>query len=351
MSHLIVFLLLAFTCQISSLAQDAETTNRLVSEASKLSQSADSVESYTELLEVCRQARALPLAAQYEKYFRELSAWAYNKRGEMLSVEASKLKDDQTRLAAEKKSLLDFENAVRLNPKSWKSVHNRGVSHAVIGDSQKAMADFNTTIQLRPQFANAWFNRAELKYQSGQHVEAIFDYNQAIKLNPKDAAAYNGRGHSRYLAEQYKAALSDYSQAVQLAPTQMEGYANRADALSDLGYWETSIRDYRQALKLNANADRVKQGLAWVLATCPEVRFRNSQQAVQYAQEALADPTGKDYRYYDTLAAAQAAAGKFAEAKKSIIKAVQLAPKADQKLLEHRKVLYEADQPYREPSR
>ncbi|PHR93055.1 MAG: hypothetical protein COA78_33160 [Blastopirellula sp.] len=349
--HLIVLLLLAFTFQVSASAQDAATTNRLVAEASKLSQSADSIESFTKLLDICRQARALPLVGEHEKYFRELSSWSYNKRGELLSSEANKLEDNHARLVAEKKSLLDFENAVRLNPRSWKSVHNRGVSHAVIGDTQKAMADFNATIRLNSRFANAWYNRAELKYQLGQYTQAISDYSQAIRLDPKDAAAYNGRGHSRYLLEQYKAALSDYSQAVRLAPNQMEGYANRADALSDLGYWETSIRDYQQALKIDAKADRAKQGLAWVLATCPDVQFRNPQQAVRYAQEALADPTGKDYRYYDTLAAAQAAAGKYTEAQQSISKAVQLAPEADQKLLEHRKVLYEADQPYREPGR
>jgi hypothetical protein len=57
-----------------------------------------------------------------------------------------------------------------------------------------------------------------------------------------------------------------------------------------------------------------RNGLAWLLATCPDARIRNSERAVKLAEEAVQRSDRKHASYLDTLAAAYAAAGRFDDA-------------------------------------
>ena len=48
------------------------------------------------------------------------------------------------------------------------------------------------------------------------------------------------------------------------------------------------LPNYRQAIKLSPKLGRAYRGVAWLMATCPEERFRNAELAVASARQALA---------------------------------------------------------------
>jgi tetratricopeptide (TPR) repeat protein len=90
-----------------------------------------------------------------------------------------------------------------------------------------------------------------------------------------------------------------------------------------------------QALQLQPDSVDALNELAWLCATCPEPKLRDAAKALRLAKHA-ADLTGrKDPGVLETLAAAYAEGGQFAEAIRTVDEATKLCnPANQQELLE-----------------
>jgi tetratricopeptide (TPR) repeat protein len=306
-------------------------------DAYQLTKTAKSLDEYSQIISLCQDALSQGPSADSAAYARKLQAWALNKRGEKYSDAGN-----------EKLALKDFEAAVPLDAMLWKAVQNRGVSRGFLGDKKGALADFNTIIRVNPSYANAWFDRAELKFDQGDVTGALDDYNQAIQLNPGDAGFYNSRGHANYRLGQFREALADYNRAVQINPEDAEALVNRGDAYREEGVYGAAASDFREAVRLNSKLGHAYLSTAWLMATCPEQRYRDAEKAIAAAQRAIELDGDKDYRYLDTLAAAQASAGKFDDAKATINKALNEAPQKETAHIHQRLELYETGRAFRD---
>jgi tetratricopeptide (TPR) repeat protein len=147
---------------------------------------------------------------------------------------------------------------------------------------------------------------------------------------------------------QFQPALDDYNQAVKMSPKNPESYANRGDAFRALGQWESAAADFRQAIQIDSKFGRAYQSASWLMATCPDQRYRNADLAVRAAERAIQLDGSQDYIYLDTLAAAYANDGQFPKAQNTIRQAIQLAPKENVGPLKHRLDLYLAQRPFRQ---
>ncbi|MBW3598190.1 MAG: tetratricopeptide repeat protein [Planctomycetes bacterium] len=334
----------------AALAQDDDARTAIQS-VYEMSQSAETAEDYTKMIEESQRLLETGLSQQNSEYVRKLTAWAYNRRGEARAEEAGKhAAEGQTEAAAglDAQALEDFNAAIQLDASRWKAYHNRGVSYAMTGDYQKALPEFNHALRLRPTFANSWFNRGEIHYELGNYEQAVADYNNVIRANPEDAEAYTRRGHAYFKLGRYREALTDYSRALELKPDRALAHLNRGEACLALGLWDQAARDYRQAITLDGSLGRAYQGAAWLMAACPDQRYRYPDRAVNAAQKAIELAGDEaDYRYLDTLAAAQAAAGDFAKAQETIAAAIEQAPEDKVDDLTQRQTLYQQNQPYR----
>ncbi|MGM0487352.1 MAG: tetratricopeptide repeat protein [Planctomycetota bacterium] len=217
-----------------------------------------------------------------------------------------------------------------------------------MGEYKKALSDFSQTINLRPTYANAWFNRGEIQYQMGQFSKAISDYTEAIEREPRDAGYYTSRGHTYFQLRQFKKALQDYNQAVSLEPKNSEYLANRGEAFRGLEQWDKAADDFRRAISLDSSFGRAYQGAAWLMATCPDPQFRNSDLAIRAAEKAIKLDGDSDYIYLDTLAAALANGGQFKRAQTVLRRTIESAPKEHLAPLKQRLRRYQARQPYRQ---
>jgi len=313
----------------------AASADQAVSDAAAKAKNASTVDDFSQIIKLCDEI--VKGNAQQRDYAKKLQAWAYNKRGEKRVADGD-----------ENQALKDFETAAELDPKLWKAVHNRGVSRAGLGNIQAAMADFDMVINMNPKFANAWYNRAELKYDQGDLAGAVQDYDQAISLQPGDAGFYNSRGHASYRLGRLRDALRDYNQAVKLDPNDASILVNRGDAYRDQQAYGPAAADFREAIRINPKLGRAYLSAAWLMATCPDVKYRDAEKAVAAAEKALDLDGDKDYRYLDTLAAAQANAGQFDLAKATIAKALAATPKSESSRVRQRSQLYESGRAYRE---
>jgi tetratricopeptide (TPR) repeat protein len=312
----------------------------LVDEAFAKSQAAHSDGDYTEVIDMCRRGLDAGLKKSYEDYARRLLGWSYNRRGEIRAEEGR-----------DKDALADFEAAVECNRSSWRAIHNRAVSYASQSRLKEALADFNRTIELNKKYPNAYFNRAELKYGQGDFPGALHDYSAALALNPMDATVLNGRGHAFYRLERFGEALRDYSAALKIDPAFTAALINRGDTFADLGQYAEAATDYRNAVSAAPTSGRAYQAAAWLMATCPDEHYRHDALALDAARKAIKLDGDADYRYLETLAAAQANAGKFSEAKETQEKAISKVPRGEHVAAEKRMSLYQRDLAYRERPR
>lgn len=319
-------------------AGELATGRAVVDHAFAKSKTAGTDAEFSEVIELCRRGLHTELSKGYEEYARRLMGWAYNRRGE-----------ERAKEGRDKEALADFEAAVEAGG-SWRAIHNRGVSYAAVGRYQQAMIDFDKAIKLNGRYPNAYYNRGELKFQQGDLAGAVEDYTKALQFGQPDAAMFNSRGYAFYRLERFGDALHDYGEAIKLDPENVAALINRADTYSDIGQYGDAAKDYRAAVKIAPTLGRAYQSTAWFMATCPDTHYRNDKLAVDAARKAI-ELDGADYRNLSTLAAAQASAGLFDEAKATQEEAIAKAGQPQKVTAEKMMALYQRDVAYRETPR
>lgn len=325
----------------------AETVQSLTQTAHRKASSAKTLEEFTEALRICGQAMKSNPTAKQKAYIHQLAGWTYNKRGETLVKLAEDTATTDAKRAAEyeQAAVKDFGLAVRFDAKEWKPRFNRAVSVAMLGDYKTAVADLDFVVRSQPKHKNALFNRAEILLQLGEYERAIADYGAVLKIDANDGAAYAGRGIALSALGDSESALLDLNQVVRLKPESAAAYVDRADLYAALGNWERAAGDYRVAIGLDDRMGRAYQNVAWMMATCPEKRFRNPNLAIRAAKRAI-DLDGATYLGLDTYAAALASIGQFADAAATQQKAIAAAPAGDKVDLTQRLALYQQERPF-----
>ncbi|MBL8795039.1 MAG: hypothetical protein JNM56_14110 [Planctomycetia bacterium] len=165
---------------------------------------------------------------------------------------------------------------------------------------------------------------------------------------PPDPAAFVRRSHYHLEQGDQEQANADLTEAIRLDPRQADAYSRRGYIGTLRHDYARAIADYEHALQLDAGAYAPRNNLAWLLATCPDENIRNGTRAVELATRAC-ELSGYDPWYcLGTLAAAQAEAGDFEEARRWAKESLRCAPPEEREACKQRLQLYKADKPYRE---
>jgi len=212
-------------------------------------------------------------------------------------------------------ALADFDEAVRLEPQEAWHHHRRGCALQRLRRADDAAAAFDEAIRIKPDFAEAYVNRGNMWRSKRDYDRAVADFDAAIEIAPEHGEIYLLRGVTRSAKGDTLLAIFDLEDAVRLAPKDAAAHGN----------------------------------LAWVLATCPNDRLRNSESAVLHAEAALGLAGAKDARALDVLAAAHAEAGDFKLAVKRQTEAIEAAQEWDKDEYRARLALYERHEPFRAP--
>jgi tetratricopeptide (TPR) repeat protein len=194
-----------------------------------------------------------------------------------------------------------------------------------------------------------YFYRGGAYYHKAEYDAAIFYFSKAIEINPKDAKAYNNRGIAYYNKGEYDRAISDYTKAIEINPGYAMAYINRGVSYNNKGEYERAISDYTKAIEINPRYAATYNDVAWLLATCPDGKYRDGRKAVENATRACELSQWAVPALLDTLAAAYAEVGEFKQAVKWQSKAIELtADENDKAAMQSHLKLYKAGKPYRE---
>ena len=187
-------------------------------------------------------------------------------------------------------------------------------------DYTTAIRCYTEVIAADPDLSDALYSRATAYNNSGHFSKAITDYGRYLKLNPESGVGYYSRAHVFDEMGDYAKAISDYNRAISLGPWTQVG----------------SVGAYND--------------LAWLLATCPEKKYRDGKKAIENANAAWEISIKRSANIMDTLAAAYAEAGDFAKAiewEQKFLATPNL-KEGEMKEATKRLVLYESGKPYHE---
>ncbi len=182
--------------------------------------------------------------------------------------------------------------------------------------------------------------------QDGQLERARRQYLKAIALRPAYADAHANLGFVLIRQQRHQEAQTHLERALELDAETAELHAGLGDTSAKLGKPAEAKHHYGAALRLRPGWPVAANNLAWILATHPDPQVRDAEQALRIAETLTqAHPT-----FLDTVAAAQAANGRFDDARRNVTAAVALARDAGEhefvRELESRLTLYREDQPF-----
>jgi len=210
--------------------------------------------------------------------------------------------------------VVDFTEAIRLNPDDPSGFIQRGYAYHELLDPDRAIADFTEAIRLKPESGRAYFARALAYRRAENWTAALADISTVIERNPQADSAFNLRAAIHYRTGDFPAALADHLAAHEIDP----------EDVATLNH------------------------LAWMRATCPLDEIRDGVLALRDSTKACELTNYKAPGYLDTLAAAHAETGDFAEAVRWQEKAIELVSTEHRADYETRLELYKSNRPYRD---
>jgi serine/threonine protein kinase/Tfp pilus assembly protein PilF len=131
-------------------------------------------------------------------------------------------------------AIAELDEALKINPRHFWSLVQRGICHLERGELVEAAGDFGQCTGVWPEFAWGYFNRACVLDRAGGKAAAILDYTAALERDPDLVAAYVNRGLARLELNQDAPALADFDRAIVLGARGSAVSAGRGVALERL---------------------------------------------------------------------------------------------------------------------
>jgi len=205
---------------------------------------------------------------------------------------------------------------------------------------------------LKPDFAAARANLGGALAKLGRLDEALVQLRQALASDATYAPAHYHLGMVLSRQGDAEGAILELRSALSLEPKYAEAHVTLGDTLYAQGRTAEALAHWRDGLQLQPNDPPALRRVAWVLATSPDTAIRDGAQALAFAVRALELSGGKDAQVLDTLAAAYAEKGQFADAALTARRAQARAAQENQTVLAReigvRIALYEAGQAFRD---
>jgi tetratricopeptide (TPR) repeat protein len=222
------------------------------------------------------------------------------------------------------KEIVDLSKVIALFPKHLPAHIERAEAYGFLNQYDKAVADYSTVLVSNPKNAAALGHRGVVFSYLGQMDKAVADCTRAIELSPENAWVWGWRGRVYHQSRQWEKAAADFSKSIDLDADRAANWHFRAEAYSQLGQWDKAVADYSKAIELDPKDTLTDNNtLAWLLATCPEPKFRDPKRAVELAKKAIA-LAPKEGSYWNTLGVAHYRTEDWQPATTALLKSMEL---------------------------
>jgi Flp pilus assembly protein TadD len=247
-----------------------------------------------------------------------------------------------------------WSDVVRKRPRNPRAQTNLGLALILKGDLAAGERHCLKALVADPNYAPAYANLARALEGRGDLARAEWALERAIRLEPRRLGLKIRLAKLLVARQRADEAHRWLLEVERDHPDGADVQVGLGHVLADKGRYADAVGRFRRALALAPNDAHTLNELAWLLATCPEPSVRNGPEAVALARRAC-DLATEDQapRFIDTLAAAYAESGQFAEAVAAAQRAAALARKAgkegEAEQFQARLELYRQEKPYRQP--
>ncbi len=246
-----------------------------------------------------------------------------------------------------------YDEALRLNPRFGYAHHNLGLALLDAGRPEDAKVQFEEALRLSPGDLDAEIGLAMAASKSGDNDKASELYESILRHESADTKYAVVRSKlAESLREQGRLdeAIVQYRAILRLDPRHVESVSALATALMEQGKMDDALRALEDGVSHTPDSAELAGSLAWIRATSPDERWRNGDEAVRLAERACDLTSHQNADLLDTLAAAYAEAGRFADAARTERQVLDMVDATSELAadLRTRSVLYEAGTAYRE---
>jgi tetratricopeptide (TPR) repeat protein len=248
-----------------------------------------------------------------------------------------------------------YREGLRREPRA-RTHANMGKALADTGRLREAIAHYRTALEFDDDTGLAEIHAllGHALAETGELDEALAHYEAAVGVDPGFAEARGNLGILLVRSGRLDAAVPHLERAVARRPELATVHKALAEVASRRGRTAEAIRHYRDVLRLEPGSLEVANNLAWILATTADPALRDPAEALRLVGAVAAAFPEPPPTLLDTLAAAQAATGRFNAAMQTADAAVRgaraLGNEALAAQVTARRALYAAGRPYVGPA-
>ncbi len=244
-----------------------------------------------------------------------------------------------------------WKQALAMDPANAKARTNYGIALWSLGARADALAELRRAVEVNPRFMQARNNLAVALVQTGAFEEAIAQLRAVLAANPESAEANQNLGVALMESGRVEEATAHYEKLLAIHPEDPALHYALGNALHFGGNDAGALRHWLRAVELQPGNVSALNQAAWLMATSEDAALRNGQESVRLARRVLQLTGEREPGVFDTLAAAYAESGRFAEALDAARRGVAAAGDKDGQLLKDmraRAAGYEKHQPFRQ---
>jgi tetratricopeptide (TPR) repeat protein len=147
-------------------------------------------------------------------------------------------------------ALTDYQQAIKLKSDQPQVLADYGFALMRTGNFKEAIESFNKSLSIKNFNPECYVNRGTAQYNIGDFNGAISDYNTAIQQNSEYVNAYFNRGLSKIMVNDLNGAINDFMITLKLDPRHVEAWSNMGVAWSRLNNIDKAMECYAEAIRL-----------------------------------------------------------------------------------------------------
>jgi tetratricopeptide (TPR) repeat protein len=222
--------------------------------------------------------------------------------------------DQYLRTERYSKALPCFRDALKADPQSTPAGLNMVRVLLGIGETAKAHRMVEEIVRDEPDDPEALLLQAYVYGAEGRGDAEVELLRRASELAPDHPVVFSLLGGTLLRAHRDEESVAAYREALRVTPWDPVIHANLGLVLARTSRTEEALAQYRLALQLIPEKPEWLADLAWILAAQEQPSLRDPQEALRLADKSCQRSGYQDAVGLQALAAAQAAAGRYAEA-------------------------------------
>jgi lipoprotein NlpI len=153
-----------------------------------------------------------------------------------------------------KAAILDFSEALKVDPEATDALYNRGAAYALMGQTNYALADFAHLLDLAPNDPDTLFYRALIYVNQGKTELAVEDLSAVLGQRPDDGISRLQRAGLLIALQRNEDAIADLNLLLKKDPAALDALYNRGRAEMLTGDDDAAAMDFEAAMQ-NRNSN------------------------------------------------------------------------------------------------